>query len=152
MIKFLIWSFFFSGSTPPTPGKKHVWSGFAALQDVRVTSPHGKVWILGFTLWIPTSRYRISYSLIFRWNVISRSYRKRNSGFLELCFRLESTRLHFRSKNFQDHLTLGKVDVTCIWDDVSETQRCNIVSNSYNVVPRLQDCVELKIVDANRPV
>ena len=111
-----------------------------------------KVWILGFTLWIPTSRYRISYSLICRWNVISRSYRKRNSGFLELCFRLESTRLHFRSKNFQDHLTLGKVDVTCIWDDVSETQRCNIVSNSYNVVPRLQDCVELKIVDANRPV
>ena len=109
-----------------------------------------KVWILGFTLWIPTSRYRISYSLICRWNVVSRSYRKRNSGFLELSSRLESTRLQFRRKNFQDHLTLGKGDVT--GDDFSETQRCKIVSNSYNFVPRLQGCVELKIVVANRPV
>ena len=82
--------------------------------------------------------------------MVSRSYRKRNSGFLELSSRLESTRLQFRSKNFQDHLTLGKGDVT--GDDFSETQRCKIVSNSYNFVPRLQGCVELKIVVANRPV
>ena len=33
----------------------------------------------------------------------------------------------------------------------SETQRCNIVSNSCNI-PILQPCVVLKIVVANRPV
>ena len=34
----------------------------------------------------------------------------------------------------------------------SATQRCNIVSNSYNIVPTLQCCVALEIVVANRPV
>ena len=34
----------------------------------------------------------------------------------------------------------------------SATQRCNIFSNSYNIVPTLQLCVALKIVVANRPV
>ena len=29
---------------------------------------------------------------------------------------------------------------------------CDIVSNSYNIVPTLQHCVALKIVVANRPV
>ena len=29
------------------------------------------------------------------------------------------------------------------------TQRCNIVSNGYNIVPTLQHCVVLKIVVAN---
>ena len=32
----------------------------------------------------------------------------------------------------------------------SATQCCNIVSNSYNIVPTLQHCVELKIFVANR--
>ena len=36
--------------------------------------------------------------------------------------------------------------------DFSATQRCNIVSNSYNIVPTLHRCVELKIVVANSPV
>ena len=31
-------------------------------------------------------------------------------------------------------------------------QRCNIVSNGYNIVPTLQLCVAIKIVVANRPV
>ena len=31
-------------------------------------------------------------------------------------------------------------------------QCCDIVSNSYNIVPTLERCVELKIVVANRPV
>ena len=134
----------------PHPGQKTRLIGIRGTpRRLRYLAPC-KVWILGSTLWIPTSRYRISYSLICRWNVVSRSYRKRNSGFLELSSRLESTRLQFRSKNFQDHLTLGKGDVT--GDDFSETQRCKIVSNSYNFFPRLQGCVELKIVVANRPV
>ena len=34
----------------------------------------------------------------------------------------------------------------------SATQRCNIVSNDYNIVPTLQRCVVLKIVVANHPV
>ena len=32
------------------------------------------------------------------------------------------------------------------------TQRCNIVSNSYNIVPTLQCCIEQKLAVANRPV
>ena len=35
---------------------------------------------------------------------------------------------------------------------LSATQRCNIVSNSYNVVLTLQRCVALKIVVLNRLV
>ena len=34
----------------------------------------------------------------------------------------------------------------------SATQRCDIVSNGYNIVPTLQRCVGLKIVVANRTV
>ena len=37
-------------------------------------------------------------------------------------------------------------------DDHSVTQRCNIVSNGYNIVPALQRCVALKIVVVNRLV
>ena len=37
-------------------------------------------------------------------------------------------------------------------DEVSATQRCNIVSNGYNIVPTLQRCVVLKIVVAYRRV
>ena len=80
----------------------------------------------------------------------SRSYRKRDSGFLELSSRLQSTGFQFTSKNFEDHHTWGKGDVTR--DDVSETQRCNIVATLFRIVPTLQGCVELKIVVANRPV
>ena len=35
---------------------------------------------------------------------------------------------------------------------LSATQRCNIVSNNYNIVPTLQRYVALKIVVANRPM
>ena len=32
----------------------------------------------------------------------------------------------------------------------SATQRCDIVSNGYNIIPALQRCAALKIVVANR--
>ena len=41
--------------------------------------------------------------------------------------------------------------VTIHNDDFSATQRCNIVSNSYNIAPTLHRCVDLKIVVANLP-
>ena len=47
---------------------------------------------------------------------------------------------------------LMMLDETIRNDEVSATQRCNIVSNGYNIVPTLQRCVVLKIVVANRPV
>ena len=31
-------------------------------------------------------------------------------------------------------------------DDFNATQRCNIVSNGYNIVPTLQHCVALKLL------
>ena len=38
------------------------------------------------------------------------------------------------------------------WVSAQNSVNCNIVSNSYHIVPALQRCVELKIVVANRPV
>ena len=38
------------------------------------------------------------------------------------------------------------------WRSTALQHCCDIVSNSYNIVPTLQHCVALKIVVANRPV
>ena len=60
--------------------------------------------------------------------------------------------VHFFAVVLHDYNVKAMLHKTIRNDDFGATQRRNIVSNGYNIVPALQRCVALKIVVASRPV